>query len=100
MPLAFSFKRLVVLILLFALAGAGASAQTSEAPQSSLQAILVPDTTVWIVDSAGREEKRRVVSVSADLEPADGADGLRSFRTTEIRQVRVRRFDSVINGAV
>lgn len=56
--------------------------------------------TVWITDSSGREEKTRIVGVSADSVTAAVDGEIRRLRTADVMRVRVRQSDSLINGAL
>jgi hypothetical protein len=89
--------RAAVLFLFSVPAASVASAQTS---QPTLEALLMPGMTAWITDASGREEKSRVVGVSSDVVTITVRDHVRRLRSTEIRRVRVRRSDSLINGAL
>jgi hypothetical protein len=66
----------------------------------ALEAVLKPETTVWITDSTGREQKLRIIAVADEI--VHGADGGRSLEIPrrEVRRVRARRSDSVLNGAL
>jgi hypothetical protein len=55
---------------------------------------------VWIEDSAGREEKMRVVSVSDNVVTASTEHGTRRLRVDDVMRVRVDHFDSLLNGAL
>jgi len=93
-------KRIALLMLLSVSTTSAVSAQTSESPASSVEAAVVPGTTVWMTDSSGREEKRRIVSVSDGIVTAGAGDNIQRLRTTDVVRVRVRHSDSVINGAL
>jgi hypothetical protein len=56
--------------------------------------------TVWITDPRGQEEKSRIVDVSGDVVTTAVGEDIRRLRTTDVRRVRVRHSDSVINGAL
>jgi hypothetical protein len=94
-----SLKHLALSIVFFASAGSAVSAQTPGATPN-LETTLAPGSTVWITDSAGREEKTRVVGVSGDIVTTTAGDDIRRLRTSEVMRVRVRRSDSLINGAL
>lgn len=89
----------IALLMLFAVSAvSSASAQTP--PPPDLETVLVPGMTAWITDRSGREEKTRVVDVSADVVTATIGESTRSLQTTDIIRVRARHSDSVLNGAL
>jgi hypothetical protein len=90
--------RIALIVLCSASAGSGISAQTRDEP--GLDRLLSPGMTVWITDSTGREEKTRIVGLSGDTVRTATGGGTRLFRTTEIVRARVRKTDSVVNGAL
>jgi len=93
--------RAVALLILFSAAtGSAASAETLQEAARNLDTTLVPGTTVWITDSGGREEKSRIVGVSGGIIETTAGDQIRRFRTADVRRVRVRHSDPVINGAL
>ncbi len=91
--------RIVLLILMIVSTGSAASAQTSQG-LASLETALIPGTTVWITDSQGREEKTRIVSVSGEAVTTASGGNTRHFLAADVRQVKTRRSDSVLNGAL
>jgi hypothetical protein len=93
-------KRIVPVMVFLVSIGSAASAQTPPEAKPSLETILAPDKTVWITDSAGREEKTRIVGVSGETVTADAGDGIRRFRTQDIVRVTARHSDPVLNGAL
>ena len=93
-------KRVGLLVLIAASTAAAASAQTARALAPDLEAVLTPGRTVWITDPVGREEKLRIVTVSGDIVTTTSGENLRRLRTTDIRRVRVRHADSMLNGAL
>jgi hypothetical protein len=93
-------KRIALLVLFSASTGSPVTAQPPQAAQRNLETILIPGMTVWITDSAGREEKTRIVGVSGDIVTATAGDTIRRLRTTEVMQVSVRHSDPLINGAL
>lgn len=92
--------RIGLLTLLFALTSSAVSAQIREGAKPNLETILSPGMTVWISDSGGREEKIRVVGVSGGVLTAASSGIRRRFRTSDVTQVKVRRSDSLLNGAL
>jgi hypothetical protein len=92
-------KYAVPLILFWALTDSPASAQTPEQAQD-LESALIPGMTAWITDSSGREEKTRIVGVSGDIVTTAIGEEMRRLRTADVRRVRVRKSDRLINGAV
>lgn len=93
-------KRIALLILFSASTGSAVLAQTSQEAERNLETILIPGRTVWITASGGREEKARIAGVSGDIVTITAGENLRRLRTTDVRRVRVRHSDSVINGAL
>ena len=92
-------KCIALFVLLSAPAGSTASAQTPQETRD-LETTLIPGSTVWITDSAGREDKAQIVGVSGDVVTAAAADEVRRFRLTDVKRVSVRKSDSVLNGAL
>ena len=97
---AFWLKHIALLFLLLGSTGSAISAQTPEGAKPTLETTLTPGMTAWITDSTGREEKARIVDVSGEIVTTSIGDDIRRLRTTDIMRVRVRRSDSVINGAL
>jgi hypothetical protein len=94
-------RRFIALLVLFCMSiGPAASAQTPRGTAGSLDTLLIPGSTVWITDSAGREEKTRIVGVSGDIVTVTAGDDLRRLRTSEVMRVRAHRPDSLLNGAL
>ena len=87
----------IALLILFYFSTVSAYGQ-DRAPR--VESALSPGTTVWITDSAGREEKRLIVSVSDGIVTTSANEDVRRFRTTDIVRVRARHSDSVLNGAL
>jgi hypothetical protein len=85
-----------IFVSLLMLSSPAAFAQPSSKPTPILDSVLRPGMTVWITDSSGREQKVRIVEVSSDA--VSTSSGV--FRAAEIRQVRERQADSVLNGAL
>jgi hypothetical protein len=96
----FWLKRIPLLIVFWVSVGSAASAQSRPDVQSRVESTLIPGTTVWITDSSGREEKTRIVDVSGNIVTTSAGDHLRRIQTAEIKRVRVRHSDGVINGAL
>ena len=93
-------ERIAALILFAAWTGSAVSAQTPQGDTRSLDTTLTPGMTVWITDSAGREEKTRITGVSGGIVTATAGDEIRRLRATDVMRVRVRHSDPVINGAL
>lgn len=85
-----------LLVLLAVSTGSTAWAQTPQRARPAVEIVLVPGRSVWITDSAGREEKTRIISVSGDVVTTTAG----RLRTTEIARVRARHSDSLLNGAL
>ena len=93
-------KRFAVFLMFSASTATAVSAQTAPGAQPRLETVLIPGKTVWITDSAGREQKTRILSVSRDVVTAAAGDDIRRLRTTEVKRVRARQSDSLLNGAL
>jgi hypothetical protein len=93
-------KRIALLILFSASTASAASAQTPRGSQPNLETNLFPGMTVWTTDSSGREEKTRIIDVSDDILTSTVGSETRRLRQAEVRRVRVRHSDSLINGAL
>ena len=91
-------RRIALQILFLAATASSALAQPPQ--ETNLETALIPGTTVWITDSAGREHKTRIVEVSGGVVTASAGEDVRRFRTTDVMQVKVRDSDSLINGAL
>jgi hypothetical protein len=74
-----------------------AQPQTAE---PRLEAVLLPGMTAWITDFTGLEEKTRIARVSPDLVTTTVGDRVRELNTSDVTRVRVRRPDSLLNGAL
>jgi hypothetical protein len=91
----------VALLVLFSVSvQTAASAQTVPVNPSTLDAVLMPGTTVWITDSTGREERTRIVDVAGDVVTTSTGEETRRIRKAEVTRVSARRADSVWNGAL
>jgi hypothetical protein len=88
------------IILSVASMTAPAAAQSPAEVEPGLAAALTPGTTVWITDAAGVEQKMRIVGLSGEAITATVDDTTRRIRTAEVKRVRARHSDSIINGAL
>jgi hypothetical protein len=93
------FTLTVLLVLFFASTGS-AFAQMPQSATQNLEATLIPGLTVWITDSGGREQKARIVAVSDGIVTITTGGDARRLPTIDVRRVRVRHSDPVINGAL
>jgi hypothetical protein len=75
-------------------------AQTPHNDPRALDSALTPGMTVWITDSSDREEKGRIVGVSSGIVTTTAGGDVRRLDTTDIRRIRARHSDSVVNGAL
>ena len=91
-------KFIAFLVVGFATSNASALAQPEA--RRDLATVLVPGRTVWITDSAGREEKSQVVSLSNQVVTLTVDQETRSLSTAEVVRVQVRRSDPLFNGAL
>jgi glucokinase len=76
------------------------AAQSPAEADPRLVIALAPGATVWITDSGGVEQKMRIGNFSGGTVTATVGEGVRRFTTAEIRRVRARRSDSLLNGAL
>ena len=93
-------KGIALAILLSILPGFGVSAQTAQKASPDLQAALAPGTTVWITGADGREEKTRIVGISGGIVTTGAGEDIRRLPLAEVRQIRVRHSDPLLNGAL
>jgi hypothetical protein len=93
-------KRIAVLFVLSALTGSAVSAQTSQTAAPDFRGTLTPGKTVWITDSAGREEKTQILSVSGDSITTSAGNDIRLVQTADVKRITARHSDSVLNGAL
>lgn len=89
-----------LLILLWAGTARAASAQNARLTQPDFEDLVTPGMTVWITDSAGREERTRIVSVSGDVITTSAGESVRRLSANSLTRVEVRDSDSVLNGAL
>jgi hypothetical protein len=92
--------RIALLALISASGGSAVSAQTPHPAEPLLATTLGPGTTAWITDTAGREQKMRIVGVSSGVVTGTVDNDVRRVGIAEIGRVRVRQSDPVINGAL
>jgi hypothetical protein len=87
-------------LLLILLAPALAQPSSPPAAVSPLASVLTPGMTVWVTDTTGREQRMRVVDVTATelVSTVDGAT--RRFAVADVRRVTTRISDSPIEGAL
>jgi hypothetical protein len=95
-------KRSALFVMFSACAASGVHAQTPRAQDAArgLETILIPGKTVWITDSAGREEETRIVGVSGGVVTTTTGNDIRRRGAGDVTRVRVRHSDSVLNGAL
>jgi hypothetical protein len=75
------------------------SADAGQADQR-LETTLTPGTTAWITEAGGREERARIVDIAGSELTIAVGESVRRLRTDDIARIRVRRSDSVLNGAL
>jgi hypothetical protein len=93
------FKLTALIALFFACTGS-AFAELPQGATQTLETTLIPGMTVWITDFGGREEKARIVGVSDGIVTMTTGADARRLPTADVRRVRVRHSDSVLNGAL
>jgi hypothetical protein len=93
-------KRLALVFLLSVATVSTAAAQPPAAVSAAVEAALIPGTTVWITDFDGMESKARILSLADDVVTITAGDRTRSLRTRDVARVKVRRSDSLLNGAL
>jgi hypothetical protein len=75
-------------------------AQTAQDAPRTLGTAVTPGMDVWITDSSGREEKSRIVGVSGGIVTSTAGGDVRRFNASDVRRIRARQSDSVMNGAL
>ena len=94
-------RHLWLMVLLLASVTGTATAQTTPAQESDLEQLLVPGRTVWLTDATGRETRARIVSVTDGIVTTANTNNARgTLRLGDVRRLRVRRADPVLNGAL
>jgi hypothetical protein len=92
-------RRLALLVAVGVSIAPVASAQPAPAA-SRLETVLLPGRTVWITTATAPETRMRIVDMSGAAVTALAGDERRRLAATDITRVRVRRSDSVIDGAL
>jgi hypothetical protein len=88
-------------LLCVAAAVSDAWGQAPGGAPADLREALAPGTTAWITPIGGAEERTRIVDLSDDVIVTTTAAGAaRRVRLSEIARVRVRRSDSLLDGAL
>ena len=94
-------RHLWLMVLLLASISGTTTAQTAPAQEADLERVLVPGNTVWLTDATGLEKRARIVSVADGMVTTENTDNARdSLRLADIMRVRIRKADSVLNGAL
>jgi len=91
---------LVAATMTLALAPAKAAAQEPVASFDLLNGRLKPGDTVWVTDGKGREIKGRVATLDPSGLTLNGGQGSLTIRADEVRVVRQRVRDSLLNGTL
>ena len=76
-----------------------ASAQMPPSAFPQLGDQLKPGDTIWVTDAQGREVKGKIGALEPGAITVRGGGG-RTFNLSDVRQVTVRRGDSVANGGM
>jgi hypothetical protein len=93
-------SKLALMVLTLAVGSSLAGAQTVAASFDELRKVVVPGTTVTVVDTSGGEVTGSIAEVSTTaLVLMVGAER-RAFQESDVRTVLQRRQDSVLNGAL
>jgi hypothetical protein len=95
-----SLKRAARALVLVILSPAWALAQAPAPAAITPESVLRPGQTAWITTAGGEEQKTRIVAAADGLITLRAGDGIRRLTAAEIRRVRVRQGDSLVNGAV
>jgi len=90
----------IVPLVVFSVVSSSPSFAQSQDARRDLATVLVPGSTVWITDSAGRKEKLQIVSLAGNVVTTTAGGKSRSLPTADIARVETLRSDSVINGAL
>jgi hypothetical protein len=93
-------RSFLALLMLVALSVRPLLAQAPRSAGAELENALLPGTTAWITDASGHEYKTRIINVSGPIVTVAAGRGTRSLSSADVRRVRVRRSDSLINGAL
>lgn len=86
--------------VLLVAAGTAALAQPVYSSLEELKALVPAASTVKVTDSMGHERKGKLTSVTADALTLRTGDVLLTLEAGDVRRVRVRKEDSVLNGAL
>jgi hypothetical protein len=91
-------------VLLGAVALVAVSATSSAQPVASsldeLKGLAIATSTVKVTDSTGQEVKGRLIGVSSSELTLRTGDATRTFESSQVRTVRLRKEDSLVNGAL
>lgn len=97
----FSQFRSRLFALVFALTCASfASAQPAASSLEDLKILENTNSRVTVTDTSGREFRGTVVDASDSLLSLRIGSAIRRFAAAEVRSVRVRKEDSLVNGAL
>jgi hypothetical protein len=96
-----SITRGCLAVLMFvALSATPLFAQAPPSAGTELESALLPGTTAWITESSGHEYKATILNVSGHIVTVTAGRQTRSLSTADVRRVRVRQSDSLMNGAL
>jgi hypothetical protein len=76
------------------------SAQTVAASLDDLKGIAIAGSTVKVTDGRGQEVEGKLAEVSMSGLSLRVGNAVRRFEANDVRRVRVRKEDSVLNGAL
>ena len=67
---------------------------------AQLQVLLAPGETIWLTDADGREVEGRLRQLTPDAVQVDVDGQGRTWEASQVRSIRHRHNDSVVNGAL
>jgi hypothetical protein len=99
MRLARTLVAILVAIVIAIVAPAVAAAQEPVRDFGQLNTRLRPGDTIWVTDAQGREVKGSILSLDTGALTVEGGGG-RTFGAADVTTIKVRRGDSLRNGAL
>ena len=87
-------------LLFFCAAGASVKAQGVAATFNQLGVLVGPGDKITVIDGAGRKTDGRIGTLSRDTLTLATAAGTRALGEADVAEIRQRRDDSPMNGAI